>query len=54
MSSFVIRLPSGLVVLIPRAVTEVLTNADRLLAAILSGQRDFDRAKAEVMARTSL
>ena len=38
----------------PQAVTEVLTNADRLLAAIPSGQRDFDRAKAEVMARTSL
>jgi hypothetical protein len=38
----------------PEAITEVLTNADRLLAAIPSGQRDFDRAKADVMARTSL
>jgi hypothetical protein len=36
------------------AVTEVLTNADRLLAAIPVDRRDFDRAKAEVLALTDL
>lgn len=38
----------------PEAVTEVLTNADRLLSAIPPEQRDFDQAKADVMARTQL
>ena len=38
----------------PEAVTEVLTHADQLLAAIPREQRDFDRAKADVMARTTL
>ncbi len=38
----------------PEAITEVLTNADRLLAAIPADRRDFDRAKADVMARTAL
>lgn len=38
----------------PDAVTEVLTTADRLLAVIPETRRDFNRAKAEVMARTQL
>lgn len=38
----------------PEAVTEVLTTADRLLTAIPADRRDFDRAKADVMARTQL
>jgi hypothetical protein len=38
----------------PEAVTEVLTSAARLLADIPLERRDFDRAKAEVMARTQL
>jgi hypothetical protein len=38
----------------PEAVTEVLTAADRLLAVIPAGGRDFDRAKAEVIAGTQL
>jgi hypothetical protein len=38
----------------PEAVSEVLTTADRLLAAISEEHRDLDRAKADVMARTTL
>lgn len=38
----------------PEAVTEVLSTADRLLADIPTEQRDFDLAKADVMARTGL
>jgi hypothetical protein len=37
-----------------QTITEVLTNADRLLAAIPPARRDFDRAKADVMVRTEL
>ena len=37
-----------------QAITEVLSTADRLLAAIPPAKRDFDRAKADVMARTEL
>ena len=36
------------------AVTEVLTNADRLLDAIPADRRDFRLAKADVIARTAL
>lgn len=38
----------------PEAVSEVLTNAAQLLTAIPPERRDFDRAKAEVMAMTQL
>ena len=38
----------------PETVTEVLTTAERLLAAIPTNRRDFNRAKADVMARTGL
>jgi hypothetical protein len=38
----------------PEAVTEVLTTADRLLDAIPADRRDFNQAKADVMARTQL
>jgi hypothetical protein len=36
------------------AVARVLTSADRLLAAIPEDRRDFDAAKADVMAQSSL
>lgn len=38
----------------PEAVTEVLTNADRLLADIPIYRPDIDQAKADVIALTSL
>lgn len=38
----------------PEAVSKVLTSADRLLEAIPAEGRDFDRAKADVMAATGL
>jgi hypothetical protein len=38
----------------PAAVSEVPANAAQLLAAIPPEQRDFDRAKTAVMARTKL
>ena len=38
----------------PDVIEEVLRNADQLLAAIPLDQRDFDRAKADVMHRTEL
>ena len=37
-----------------QGISEVLSNADRLLAAIPEGWRDFDLAKAEVMNQTDL
>jgi hypothetical protein len=36
------------------AITEVLTTAERLLSAIPADRRDFDHAKADVMAKTEL
>jgi hypothetical protein len=36
------------------AVSEVLATAERLLAAVPAERRNFDRAKADVMARTQL
>jgi hypothetical protein len=38
----------------PPQLVQVLTTADRLLAAIPEDQRNFDRAKADVMAQSSL
>ena len=38
----------------PRQLLQVLTTADRLLAAIPENQRDFDTAKAAVMEQTAM
>jgi hypothetical protein len=38
----------------PETITLIVATADRLRASIPAGRYDFDAAKADVMARTSL